>query len=296
MPAEIKPILVVGHIRSGTKWLSNILCNHPIIAGVQSARARGILETNMFHRMQAKFDLRSTDDYIGFIEVWGKTEFIHEAGTNINELYTLDPRPLCFVRLFEAVMIEYARRKDARYWLQKCDAERALEILPKLTIEKPKIVVIRRQLHSVLESVRHMTRNRDRQFSTLKAVPGIARMEKLTRRLERDFDVVSVHYEELKDNPAATVRSICDSLELEYSDSLLEIPFAKNTSFSNSRPERLSAGRVRLLDTASIVSQSLPIWLLDLLLRIKKINRPPLTFVSGTFGDLKNQLADRRDY
>ncbi len=288
------PILVVGHIRSGTKWLSNILCNHPSIAGVQSERARGILETNMFHRMQVKFDLRSSDDYIGFVELWRRTEFVRETGVDIDFLYTLNPRPLSFVSLFQLVMQEYAQRSDARYWLQKCDAERALEVIPQLS--RPKVVTIRRDTVSVLQSLRHMGRNRDLSFSLLKSTPGIARMAKLVREVENRFGGIAVRYEDLKADPQTSIKAVCDYLELDYSASLLEIPYPRNTSFQDARPTPLSPGYARLLQFADGCSKLLPIWFLDRVLQVKTDRRPSRTFVSGTFGDLKNRLSDSRDY
>ena len=89
------PIIVVGMNRSGTKWVSNILCNHEDVIGVQSERHFGILETNMFGTMQDKFDLSSPEDYVGFLEMWSKTEFFRRTDIDKQMFYELAPRPRC---------------------------------------------------------------------------------------------------------------------------------------------------------------------------------------------------------
>ncbi len=48
----ITPIFIVGTNRSGTKWLSNILANHPDVAAVQTERTLGIVETYMFDSLR----------------------------------------------------------------------------------------------------------------------------------------------------------------------------------------------------------------------------------------------------
>ncbi len=288
------PILVVGLNRSGTKWLSNILCGHADIAGIQSESERGIIETNMFHRMREKFDLRSADDYVGFIELWDRTQFFQQTGEDKEFLYELNPRPLSFVKLFELVMQRYARRSGAGYWLQKCDPERALEVIAELG--DPIVVSIKRDTIATARSLQQMNRNRDLEFSLLKSMPGIARMEKLLQRVEKLTKVVSITYEDLRRDPVDTVRSVCQQLGLEFSESLLDVQFRPNTSFKSVRPAPLSPNYERLLRVTGACCRILPTGVLNLVLRKRSFSHPPLRFVQGTFGELKYRLADRRDY
>lgn len=292
--ASVTPILVVGLNRSGTKWLSNILCNHSNVAGIQSERARGILETNMFHRMQAKFDLRSADDYVGFIELWSRTEFFQYIGEDIDFLYGLNPRPLSFITLFGLVMQRYAERSGATHWLQKCDPERALVVIPKLG--NPKVVIIKRDTIAVAESLRQMNRNRGHQFSLLKSIPAIARAEKLLLRVEKRARVVAVTYENLLKDPVSTTESVCEQLGLDFSESLLDVRFRRNTSFQNARPAPISPVYEHFLRLTAACSSMLPLGFLDWALRIREFDRRPVRFVQGTFGGLKDRLSDRRDY
>ncbi|MEL7537969.1 MAG: sulfotransferase [Pseudomonadota bacterium] len=290
-----EPILVVGLNRSGTKWLSNILCNHPQIAGVQSKRARGILETNLFHRMQEKFDLRSGDDYVGFVELWKKTEFFQVTGEDAEYLYSLDPRPLSFVRIFELVMQRFAIRRSARFWLQKCDPERALGIGLKLS--NVRVVAIRRDTLATAQSMKQLNVNTGRSFSLLKSLPGQVRSERLLKRVEQRFDCITIDYDELRSDPAAATRSVCKQLSIDFEESLLEVKFEPNTSFQSSKRPAPIAGLQRWLATLIILASSLaPMWVLNRLLARKKRDEPPLKLVAGTFGDLKDHVADGKDY
>lgn len=290
----VKPILVVGLNRSGTKWLSNILCNHPDIAGVQSERARGILETNMFHRMQEKFDLRAADDYLGFVELWSKTELFKSSGEDRQFLYQLNPRPLSFIRIFDIVMERYAERRKASFWLQKCDPDRALEVIPVLN--SPRIVIIGRETIAVGRSMQQMNRNRGARFSLLKSIPSIVRAEKLLAKISNRYSVIETTYESLKKDPSATISRICKQLGLTFSDSMLDVRYNPNTSFRDGLPEPLSPTYIATLRLVVGGSRALPVWVLSRILKMPWRHRIPLRFVSGTFGDRKNRLADQTDY
>lgn len=293
-PGNARPILVVGHIRSGTKWLSNLLCNHPQIAGVQSERTGGIVETNMFHRMQTKFDLRAADDYVGFTELWRHTEFVRASGLDVSFLYDLDPRPQTFTRIFETVMGRYAAQRHAAYWLQKCGPDIAEWL--KDDLPAAKLVLIARDELAVARSIRHMSRNRGGQFSVLKALPEIVHAQRRTRRLAASPNAVLVTYEELKADKAACVQRICSFLEVDYEPSMLDVAFSRNTSFStgSAAATRPSGSRLEAATVAAL--RALPMAVLRQVLRLKKAKTLPRPLVSGTFSSMKDKLADRKDY
>ena len=147
---EPVPIIVVGMNRSGTKWVSNILCNHDSVIGVRSHRARGIIETNMFGLMQQRFDLSSPDDYIGFIELWASTEFFQTTGVDKQFFYQLNPRPRKMLELFELLMREYALANQKSYWLQKTGPANAAVVLRHF--RNAKVVITRRSLLDTVKS------------------------------------------------------------------------------------------------------------------------------------------------
>ena len=118
MDPKTIPVLVVGANRSGTTWLSNLLCNHSQISGVQSDEHFGIIETNLFGRMQRVFgSLNSRVNKIAFIESWSQTDFFLATGIDKSEIYSLKSRD--YVDIFRFVMREFSSRLGNSYWLQK---------------------------------------------------------------------------------------------------------------------------------------------------------------------------------
>jgi hypothetical protein len=243
--------------------------------------------------MQAKFDLRSADDYVGFIEVWSRTEFFRRLGEDVAFLYGLNPRPMSFIALFDVVMQRYAVRRRATHWLQKCDPERALQVVR--AIQRTKVVIINRDTISVLSSLRQMNYSRGLKLSLAKSLPGIVRAEKMLRLVEKRTAAISVAYERLKEDQVCTVRAVCTHLGLEFQESMLDAQFLPNTSFRGAPAPKLRSTHISALRVASACCSVLPLWLLNLGLRTR-YDREPVRFVSGTFGDLKDRLADRRDY
>ena len=104
----VRPIIVVGMNRSGTKWLSNIIARHRDVIAVQSPRTNGIVETNMFGPLPDKFDLSSPDEYIGLVELWAATHFFRCTGVDKELFYGLRPRPTSGLQLFDVLMSAYA--------------------------------------------------------------------------------------------------------------------------------------------------------------------------------------------
>ena len=294
IPADIRPVLVVGQIRSGTKWLSNLLCNHPLIAGVQSERTLGIIETNMFDRMQTKFDLRSADDYVGFIELWRHTEFVRCSGVDVSFLYGLDPRPRTFVRIFDDTMRLVARERGASHWLQKCGPASAERLLREL--DGPRLVLIMRDELSIARSIRNMSRNRDQHFSILKALPQIVYTQRQIRALARHEGAVLVSYDELKRDTGSALQRVCSQLGVDYDPSMLKVSYGPNTSFpaGEAGGRKASASGLEKLIVKAL--HMLPMPVLRQILKLRKKKSLPRPLVPGTFSSLKAPLADRRDY
>src|SRR5690606_13149279 len=142
--ASIRPIILVGLARSGTKWVSNIIASHEDVVAVQSPTAGGILETDMFEGLRDKFDLGFPTDYIGLTELWSRTEFFRLAGRDPEKFYRLDPRPRSPFAVFDLLMSDFARRHRCTHWLQKTSPLNALDVLDYF--RSAKVVVVRRDL------------------------------------------------------------------------------------------------------------------------------------------------------
>lgn len=291
-----KPIIVVGANRSGTKWLSNILCNHSQIVGMQSQRARGILETNEFHRLRTKFDIRFADDYIGLLQIWQRTEFFQLTGESLEYLYQLSPRPKSILELFRLVMDRYAERQSARFWCQKTDPQTALEIAA--TLPDARYVLIRRDPVDVLESTHKMNQDVGISLSRMRAMVGIARHHMMLSRLQQQTDAVVLSYERLQESPASVTAQVCRDLGLSMEQGMERVSFSPNSSFAN-QPQLVKAAKAsdyRQLKLIYKLATLMPLHMLNHLMSDRRRSSVPLQLVSGTFGPLKDSLADSRDY
>jgi hypothetical protein len=285
--SEVGKILVVGMNRSGTKWISNILCNHPDVIGIQSARGGGIQETNMFGVMQKKFpDLTFVTDYIGLVELWSATDFFKISGIEKEFCYRLKPRPTNCLNMFSVLMSEYARRKGKRFWLQKADPQdgrRALEHFPDA-----RCVIIRRDFSGVLTSVVKLWERSGRKRKLLNACFLFALQEKTLDAIIAHREVCVCKYEDLKRNPREEVHRVCSALGLHFHSSMLDVPFSKNTSFS-SDAERVGVISHREWLTAYAIlyiCRALPRVFLQLIWQFRAARR---SYISpGTFGSIKD--------
>lgn len=252
----VTPIIVIGMNRSGTKWLSNILCNHPEVAGVQSERFTGIVETNIFETLPRKFgDLSRPDDYVAFVEFWALTEFFQIASVHKEMFYRLNPRPNNYYTLFSLLMNEVARRQRSNYWLQKTSpwhAPEALENFPEA-----KCLVIRRDRVDTLRSA-HFLATGGKSPLSWKMIFGNILQDKILKKLERRRGAVSVRYEALRRNSEAEVARVCQQLGLSFQRDMLQVPFRKNTSFRTEQDRtfafsRKERARIRIASTLGLV-------------------------------------------
>ncbi|HZD53852.1 MAG TPA: sulfotransferase [Woeseiaceae bacterium] len=290
----IRPIILIGMNRSGTKWVSNIICGHADVIGVQSRRTGGILETNMFGAMQDKFDPAVPDDYIGLVELWARTEFFRRTGLDKDMLYSLSPRPRSVLRLFEVVLDEVARRNGKSYWLQKTSPPNASTVLEHFT--NARIVVVRRNL---LDTVRSMLGLQSRRGtrSLFRATYRYVYQKKLLDRICRHHPVIEMHYEALRANPESEKARLFARLGLDAGRVSPEDPFPRNTSFASEAQRRdIMPRRDRLLvRVLAVVIDLLPLPVISaaVVLRGFSLGRKSRPLVADTFGELGDRLADR---
>ena len=290
----IRPIILIGMNRSGTKWVSNIICSHDDVIGVQSERTGGIVETNMFGAMQDKFDLSYPDEYVGLVELWAATHFFRLTGIDKSFFYGLSPRPADVLGLFELLMNEYARRNGCKYWLQKTSPRKAPRVLEHFG--NARVVVVRRDLMDTIRSTLGL-QSRYGKRNLFRATWECVYQGKLLDRICRRYPAIRVSYEALRADPAREEARLFAELELPAGKRAREESFPRNTSFAN-REQRhgIMSSRERLL--ARILARLvglLPVDVISAAIAVRGVfaGRRPVPLVSDTFGELGDQLADR---
>lgn len=288
------PILVVGMNRTGTKWVSNIICSHIDVFGAQSERSRGILETNMFGIMQEKFDLSFPDEYVALIELWSMTELFKCAKGDKLIFYSLSPRPRNALTLFERLMSDAAISDGKQFWIQKTSPMRALHALKYF--KGARVVITRRGLIDTLRSswAAHL---RYRPRKIIRSTYAYVRQEKILDKISRDQRAVEVRYENLVANSETESIRLFECLSLDPSRITSTVTYAKNTSFSSDKDRALvmsAKERQLVIFTAGLfrlVPLSLMMFLSSLTTRL--FYNGPATIIPGSLGPLVDQLADR---
>jgi Sulfotransferase family len=286
------PIFVVGMNRSGTKWLSNILCNHTEIIGVQSEIHTGIVETNMLGAIpRAVGDLRRVENYIAMVELWSQTDFFKSSGIDKNFFYDCEPRPNSCASALALLMELLAKRHGARYWLQKASP---LDIWPALEhFPERRLVLIAREMMPTLESRIQLRRNTGTGMSHLHATYLHAIQKKLMTRIGAENEAISIRYESLVADPKVETQRICTWLDIVFQENMLKVSYQKNTSFADAAPDRMVfKPHQRALITAEAKFFSMiPLAILQWIRERLRDSSP--YFVEGTFREIEQRISRR---
>lgn len=290
----IRPIILVGMNRSGTKWLSNIISRHPDVIAAQSRRTNGIIETDMFGPLPDKFDLARPDEYVGLVELWAATHFFRCTGIDKELFYRLSPRPGNGLQLFEILMNEYARRNHKAYWLQKTSPTRAQKVLEHFP--QARIVVIRRDLMDNLRSTLAMHSWRGMR-NLFRATWHCVYHRKLLNRLCRQYPVVEMDFDALRADPAREEARLFSELGLARQHELQENTFPPNVSFENDQQRReILSPRAAFIARLLVRGVSLiPLPVLTAAMAVRGVFRRwrVVPLMADAFGELGDRLVDR---
>lgn len=286
--SEPTPIFVVGMNRSGTKWLSNELSRHSRIASVKMEGHTGILETNMLHTMERKFDLSSADDYVGLVELWSQSDFFRQTGAETRLLYDHRPRPTSTTELFGILMDHCARRQRCSHWLQKTSPLIALKLAE--AFPHARYVLVRRKLlGNVRSRVKH-SRAVKGDASLLRAVGLYVVEAKALTRLIGHQSAVEVRYENMQQDLARTLGPVWEHLGLEPPEGKGDgREWRRNSSFSDDRErsEVFTLSQEVLVRAAASVLSIVPFDVLRVARRCAARRAPPL--VRGTFSKIQSE-------
>ena len=234
----MKKILVVGMNRSGTKWLSNILSSHSLVASIQSKSHGGILETNMFGNFQNYFsDLNSKENYAAFIEMWSQTDFFRIS--NVDKNYFYQSHISCnFLELFTALMDQYATKKQCTCWLQKTSPLQFYLYAKKL--EWDHIIVVERNYFDVVLSMALLKNNTKKIFILIKMALSYIVQWKIQQNILKNSNTTHIYYNDLKQNKQQTIKKLCQKLGISYEEQMFTDSFLPNSTWTSKPKARLS--------------------------------------------------------
>lgn len=234
------PIFVVGSIRSGTTYISNILASSKEIASVLHEAHFGIHESSYFTHIYGRYgDINRWSHYVEFIEATINSDYFRITGIERKELYNLYPSS--YENVFRYVMDRLAEKNNANYWLEK-SPNHALKLdLISRSYADAKFIAIKRDLKDVVKSamglrfkyVPERKSNKKERIKTLKRIvkayyKTYKSIDKFSRR--NNNKILLIQFSNLIKNKEQTLDAVKGFLKLE---SKLEYTntFKKNTSF-----------------------------------------------------------------
>jgi hypothetical protein len=275
----IRPVLVVGIHRSGTKWLSNEIAAHPDAIAVQAADHGGILESNMLTQFGRGFDCDTDPGYQALIDFWSRTHFFELAAGDPQELLELEPRPADSIEAFRYLMERLARREGKHYWVQKIAPADASPVLDRF--DDAVVIVIKRSPVDTARSKIRLDADRGVRTGAFRSGMSLGTQERKLNRVLRRDGVLLIHYEDLVQDRKGTMQRVFRHIGLEPADT--SSPFSPNTSFKDrsERKRTLNWSDEMVVRFALRLCRILPAPILEALQRRLTSGRPDV--IPGTF-------------
>lgn len=263
-----KPIFILGVHRSGTTWVANILCAHSKIAGIQAERHFGIHESAFFCIVKDRYgDIKKDEYYIEFLENFSNSDYFILSGLDKNYFYK--NRATSYDDFFKIMMDKYADSQKKEFWLEKTPAHLLYFHELKDFFPDAKFIVSKR---NVIDSIKSDIRMKffDEKMQRKNRFPKIFFVIFLVFRYhfyysnlykqKKSEDYLMVDYEDLKKDRLGVTKRICDFLNINFEQNLMEDKYRKNTLFvkDKERGEVLSKGEVVLIKFLDKVFSILP--------------------------------------
>lgn len=278
---QVTGLFVFGKERSGTKWITNLIANHPQVACVQSEKHNGVHETNMFVQFPKAFgSLRVHENRLAFYHTFTNTFYFQITG--VRKDWVFQQKTNSYLQFFDDFMNEFARIKSCDYWVQKTNSSNIGRI--KRNFKTNKSIIIQRDLKSTLTSSLY---RKSKNASVRQLITNTLRyvyLDRYERRFRHDSNVMIVNYGDLKKHTEKTLQQVFEFLGLDFNLLYTEVSFSANTTFYDQKRKTLSSTQLALVNITNIVARMLPMGFLKYLRTHTQHNRNAgRRFVIGTF-------------
>lgn len=225
------PLFVLGRHRSGTTWVANVLATLPEVYAPEHASPRRIHESAFFsHLLRHCNHGRTGPDLQRAQALFERSQFFALTGLERGP----DIRESGPAGYFRAVMEAGARRKGARYWLEKTPAHALHSRFLAEAYPDAVFVVVQRDYRGVVASNVHGFGRPDSAADWFRHSAITAAYEKVLGNRE----AVRVRYEDLVGDFDGTMRRLLDALGIR--SAVPARPGERNSSFTDRAP-RLTA-------------------------------------------------------
>lgn len=246
VPRRCKPIFVIGHYRSGTTWVANLLEAHPDVYTPTHPEHHGQHESAFFSSLLPYCS-------------WGRTEqdriamqAIFECSDYWHLLFPQDPPEVDAAALtpdayFRECMDLAARRRGCSCWVEKTPTHTLLLGYLLKIFPDALFVAVERNGQDVVRSYMFNSADPYSIWGWATRAMMVVVFQKVIHRYRAS--VINVRYEDLRDRPEKTLQSLYAHLNLRIPDTSGS-RWPANSSF-NSAPVRVP---LRFRVTVTLVS------------------------------------------
>jgi len=291
-----QPVFVIGKNRSGTKWLSNLIANHPDVACVQREGAGGILETDIFSSIPDVFgSLSIEENYLAFLACYSQNNEFRLMGFDKKVLGARRARD--YFEFNRYIMDKYAEKEGKKVWLEKSSVEnfgRLYQAYPDA-----KFVAIEREIEANIRSTRGLQMlNQEPYSNILSDTASCIWAHKTLNHFRKRKNVFVVQFEQLRSDKSQVVQKVCSFLDIPYEKEMLTDRFKKNTSFKTGveKDKILTRQELFLMRVSAFMFALIPYKLFKIIhLGLRSLRyfvaRPKRKFVRGSFALAKDDFG-----
>lgn len=252
------PIFVIGRNRSGTKWLSNIIANHPDVAAVQHQEHFGILEaTDIFLHMPMIFgDLSIPENYIGFLECLSQTDFFRLTGLDKGYFYAF--RQPDYFTFFREMMDKYAAKSGKKYWVQKSGVM-SLGTLHKHYDDAKFIIIVRDMVENIKSTIalgRLLEEEQHKKSLFRLQVKYFTDMAQI-KRFATESNVSVIRYEDLIKDRNSVLSKMCTFLGMSFDETMEKDYFRNNSSFGGAVGNKHPPNKDEILTKSDVLKMKM---------------------------------------
>jgi hypothetical protein len=275
------PVFVLGLQRSGTTWISNLICAHPKAACVESEDHQGIHESIFFSHFATRYgDLLRAESFRKFADDFAASDYYILTGIENEWLQHTASRS--YPTIFRELMNEFACRRGANLWVEKSPHHTLLcWQLARAFPDAKFIGVLRRPSDLVRSRLWAFGRTPPpypvRVTTLLRACGSITLHARvLTRFSSKCSRALLIRYEDLAHDTEGTMRRVAAFLGLQFDPAMTRARYRANSSFRSiqDRQKALGAADRILIELATAAMHVLPLGIL-LWVASRKRARPP---------------------
>lgn len=239
------PIFILGSARSGTTWLSNIICSHPQVACAEHIVHWGNKASNLFRIYKYAGDLRKDSNFIQFLETYASTDDFKILKGDKEYFYR--NRPDNVFEFYFMLMDQYATQIDVKKWATKLDPmffyhdKSFLFFMGEVQkrYEKFRFLGIKRGFSQVIDSYFNMegkssAHKKNPLANQSAAIIESARYVVHNHSMEtiiKKYNGLLLHYNNLKNNYNDQIKKICRYISIDYAPDIMISKYPANSSY-----------------------------------------------------------------